>query len=382
MPVTETPSTSDPKAANTASATGASGAEESSGLLDIRDMAQMTKKRVTQRIETETDAEDALLAARPSALRDVVLPMPGAEQPSPIALGTQVEVPPIMQSQSNARLPWLIAAGAGVLLLVGGAAALLARGGAEPAVAAGAGAPAGAAAAAEAEEPGGLIPAAEEPEAAEPEPTTEPMVVAEGLEDTEEPEAEAAETEDGTAQLAAATETEEPADVEPEPAKAAVAKVAPKRAKATRQGPAKPKAKKDKAAAAKPKAAAKKDKAGSAEPDLDDLLDQAAGPVDNVAAKREEKAAPTKKRLTRGDINGALRKKGSAAQACADKHGAEGVMQIRLRVEPSGKVSSATPQGKFKGSNVGACVASVVKSAEFPPYAGAPMTVTFPFLLQ
>jgi len=109
--------------------------DEDSGLIDIKNMARSTKRRVTQRHSTASDVEESLLASsRPSALRDVVLPEPGKERPVALAAATATEAAADVDAfgadqPERKRGGWMFAAAA-VVLLGGGAAAFFAmRGG-------------------------------------------------------------------------------------------------------------------------------------------------------------------------------------------------------------------------------------------------------------
>ena len=69
------------------------------------------------------------------------------------------------------------------------------------------------------------------------------------------------------------------------------------------------------------------------------------------------------------------------AQGCFDQHGVAGHVKIKATVDPSGKVTKADAQGEFAGTPTGACVAAAAKSASFPAWTGAPMTISYGFTL-
>jgi hypothetical protein len=55
-------------------------------------------------------------------------------------------------------------------------------------------------------------------------------------------------------------------------------------------------------------------------------------------------------------------------------------VKVKLTIQPSGKVSSASiPGGEWAGTDFDACLSGAVKSIQFPPFDGDPVTVTYPF---
>jgi predicted Zn finger-like uncharacterized protein len=56
-------------------------------------------------------------------------------------------------------------------------------------------------------------------------------------------------------------------------------------------------------------------------------------------------------------------------------------VKVKLTIQDSGKVSSASlPSGDLKGSDFDSCLSGAVKSIQFPPFEGDPVTVTYPFV--
>ena len=75
-------------------------------------------------------------------------------------------------------------------------------------------------------------------------------------------------------------------------------------------------------------------------------------------------------------------KKGSPAIQQCRSGDASGTVTVKMTVAPSGSVSSAevvTPE--FKGTPVGNCVESKVRTFKFPAFSGSPMTFNMPFKL-
>lgn len=62
--------------------------------------------------------------------------------------------------------------------------------------------------------------------------------------------------------------------------------------------------------------------------------------------------------------------------------GKKGMVQVRITVAGSGKVTAATTLGQHAGSDVGGCVEGVVRSMTFPPFDGPPRTIDFPFIMR
>ena len=81
------------------------------------------------------------------------------------------------------------------------------------------------------------------------------------------------------------------------------------------------------------------------------------------------------------DIRSGMGAVARQAQGCFDQHGVAGHVKIKATVDPSGKVTKADAQGEFAGTPTGACVAAAAKSASFPAWTGAPMTISYGFTL-
>lgn len=344
--------------------------DEDSGLIDIKQMARSTKERVSQRVSTESDVEESLLASsRPSALRDVVLPEPGQDR---TRLVTEDDLAaPAAASDSGPAAParrggWLAAAAA-LVLIGGGAAAFFAtRGGDSTAQQ-----PADKQVVVRAE----VEPAVAQPPA--PPPVTEPAPA-------EDPAPAAVDDDDseGDALVAEA--------IEPEPA------LTGDKAEKPADRPARPRgkdrgevAKADTKKAGEPKDEPKKDEPKADAPraggGLDSLLDEAAGVEESDKPVEEKPAADkvaTKKKLERSDIKDGMKSILPRVSACYDQYKVPGTVSVKVSIANTGVVTQATATGKFANTETGACVAKAVSQATFPEWDGPPMSISYPFLLQ
>ncbi|MBI5481336.1 MAG: zinc-ribbon domain-containing protein [Deltaproteobacteria bacterium] len=157
----------------------------------------------------------------------------------------------------------------------------------------------------------------------------------------------------------------------------------PKEPKAPKE-PREPKVKEPKAAP-EPKEAkpGKKD-------DLDCLLDpNKPGCKGGRRAKEPKEAGPkaegggdVKERLEPSDIQKGMRGIKGRVQGCYDQYKVPGMVSVSVTIGSSGRVSSASVTGKFAGTPTGACVAGAVKGAKFDRFKGAALTITYPFVLR
>ncbi len=389
--------------------------EENTGLFDIRTLANLQKKRITERMSSESDVEEALLAsASANALATIALPEPGAElepftlstfgsvdmplpeAPTPAPVKTKAPAPapaaktlPTAAAIARAAVTHPMEAqtfGGSVsvqkpkpmwpFLLVGAVAVLGAvgffvlRGNGETT------------------EAPAAVAAAQEVEAA---PSVEPLAepVAQPLEEKAEPEEVAA------AEPAAADEAEP--EIEADSAKVDDQAKPKAKAEATERKNYK-RAKKEspdqsnddalraaiderkvKKAADEPKKAVD---TSDTKKDIDELLDQAAVGTALAPKKVEEEKKPSRTEVSRSDVKSAMSKITAKAKGCYNLYEQEGTVQIRFTVDPSGKISKAAAVGKFKGTDTGKCVATAVQGAGFDAFDGAPTTFTYPFLLS
>jgi hypothetical protein len=353
-----------PAALETGSRTTAK--DEDSGLIEIKSMARSTKRRVTARLSTENEAQESLLASsRPSALRDVVLPEPGREQPAQAV--TLAAAAPASESAPAAEAPaaksggssW-IALAAAVALLGGGAAAWYALRGKTDA---GTGAVAKREAPAAGSNLGGApsSPGAPGGQAAE-----APGAVAPEMEPTPEPA---------------------PA---PDPAPAAKSDAAAASKKPARDRNAKPDRTEGKPAREDKVVSEQADRSPPRPEgtDLDSLLDSAAGsegkkdkPVEKKADEAPKPAAG-KQSLSRSEIQNGMRAVKARVAACYEQFKVPGTVQVKVTISNTGVVTASDATGKFGNTDTGACVAKAVSMATFPEFSGPSMSLTYPFLLQ
>jgi len=392
--------------------------EENTGLFDIRTLANLQKKRITERMSSESDVEEALLAsASASALATIALPEPGTEI-EPFALSTfgSVDMPlpeAPAPAQAKAKAP-AKAPSAPVQTRTLPAAAAIAKAAVThpleaqtfgssvsvqkpkpmwPFALVGAVVVAGVAgffvlrgAGTETEAP--VATATEEAPSPAAAPSVEPLAepVAQPLEE-EKPEEAAAEP-------AAADEPE----IEPDTGAMVDDKDKPKAKPEATERKNYKRAKKESPDESNDDALRaaieeRKVKKATDEPkkvvdtsdtkkDIDELLDQAAVGTALAPKKAEEDKKPTRTEVSRSDVKSAMGAITAKAKGCYNLYEQEGTVQIRFTVEPSGKISKAGAVGKFKGSDTGKCVATAVQGATFPAFDGAPTTFTYPFLLS
>ncbi|HEY3353593.1 MAG TPA: AgmX/PglI C-terminal domain-containing protein [Polyangia bacterium] len=89
-----------------------------------------------------------------------------------------------------------------------------------------------------------------------------------------------------------------------------------------------------------------------------------------------------KTRLEPAEVQEGMRAVKGRVQACYQQHQAAGVVQVALTIEPSGRVSHAAVTGSFANTRTGDCVAAAVRAATFVPYVGAPLRISYPFVLK
>jgi hypothetical protein len=68
--------------------------------------------------------------------------------------------------------------------------------------------------------------------------------------------------------------------------------------------------------------------------------------------------------------------------ACLQQFKSPGMALVVVTIVPSGSVSQAKVSGVFSQTPTGRCVEDAVKSGRFPAFTGAPMSVSYPFMLR
>ncbi|HUJ60394.1 MAG TPA: hypothetical protein VLX92_17955, partial [Kofleriaceae bacterium] len=127
------------------------------------------------------------------------------------------------------------------------------------------------------------------------------------------------------------------------------------------------------AAPAKP--AAKQGKDDTSDPSFDALLKEAG--VDEP--KKPARPKLDKKELSGDDFKRGMDAVAARAQACYK--GTTGTAAIKLKIDPSGKITSVKVTGAFAGKPEGDCVSAAVKGASFPPWDGSPESFSYSYLL-
>ena len=72
---------------------------------------------------------------------------------------------------------------------------------------------------------------------------------------------------------------------------------------------------------------------------------------------------------------------GVEASVLACGGGAHGTADVDIVIAGSGRVTTATVNGPFAGTEAGSCIARAVRGARFPPFAQTRFAVTYPFHL-
>ncbi len=353
--------------------------DENSGLHEIQELAGAAKKRASQRLSSQSDAEE--LQSQSGAFKLVVLPDP-TKQAAPHTTAQMLATPamPAPSVAMSGPMPSFeatVTAGAPRRGMSAGLIAALAV----TAVAAGVGlflylGPLSN----KNEQTAALPPEAARAEAV-PEVAPAPApVAAPTARPLEEAAVAAADGQPGQPAETAAGAMPGESDLPPASKEAAAA---PARA-ASEHESRKDEAKEDKKAAVAQAAepTEKPVKAKVEKASLDDVLDGVTGGVEETEKAEKAPAAPTKAGLDRGDVADAMATISDRARACQETEGAVGSVNIKFTVDPSGRVSKASATGKFAGTATGACVAAAVKSAKFPAWNGGPMSFSYPFLLS
>lgn len=369
---------------------------EDSGVHDMKSLAQTTKQRISRRITSQHDAyEESLLSSSQSGLRAVALPAPAQvvslpSMPSSIPGAAEIAgaeaagITPIEAARAAGRgkskAIWFVVGG-GVIAAAAAAVFVIASGGSkksdEPATAA-----LGAGGVAETQDRAMIASGAGTAAG------TGTQVVALDPQSTQPapPAEQVAKTETGADKKAAA------ADVSGEKAVAkADGRTGGEGSSARGAGGGGTAGAGDKQAGGKGKekaGGAGGAGAGSGAPkgpggdSMEDLLAAASGGAQKPTEGGDTgPAKPEKTGLDGKDIRSGMGAVAKQAQACFDQHGVAGHVKIKATVDPSGKVTKADATGEFAGTPTGSCVASAAKSASFPEWSGAPMTISYGFTL-
>lgn len=386
---------------------------EPSGLYDLRALASSAKKRRSQRVSGQMQAQESLLRSSAS-LDAVVLPEPGKEAPAPViapvasaamspSAGAAIAEPTrrargteapdsIDQVKAVAAAPAELAPEkkSGKGLIVGLLAACAIAAGAYVYTSSSKTESASTAEVAEADLSGSDNGAGDnsggDQAAVGLDDETAPALVDEEAEAEEQ--AEAPEVEE----LAAVTKDEPAAEEEPSKEVAKKNQAEDSKDKRRVEEAKSDDDKKQKAANADESKAKSEDKVVKApeekkqlDPEaaaIDDVLSSVTGGANTRDEGEEEEAAPSKQRLERSDVNTAMKAVEADARACYSAEEFSGVVKVKYSVTPEGKITKIAVSGKHASTPTGACVAKAVGKASFPAFAGSPMSFTYPFLLS
>lgn len=86
--------------------------------------------------------------------------------------------------------------------------------------------------------------------------------------------------------------------------------------------------------------------------------------------------------LSRAQIQGGMRAVKPRVQECFDRYKVPGMANVQVKIMPSGLVGKAKTVGMFTGTPTGNCVQAAVREARFPAFDGAPITITYPYVLR
>ncbi|HEU5061363.1 MAG TPA: hypothetical protein VFU21_32785, partial [Kofleriaceae bacterium] len=79
----------------------------------------------------------------------------------------------------------------------------------------------------------------------------------------------------------------------------------------------------------------------------------------------------------RSDVSGGMSGVKGRVSSCGSKHGGKGTVMVKIKISPSGGVSSASASGGNSG--LASCVESAVRGAHFPK-SQLGITVNYPFV--
>ena len=70
-----------------------------------------------------------------------------------------------------------------------------------------------------------------------------------------------------------------------------------------------------------------------------------------------------------------------AVKDCYRKHHQPGTALVRCTIDPAGTIGQAQVLGTLAGTPTGDCTAEAVRTAHFPAFTGAVMSIIYPFVL-
>jgi len=69
-------------------------------------------------------------------------------------------------------------------------------------------------------------------------------------------------------------------------------------------------------------------------------------------------------------------------QACNQQYRVPGTVNVDITISRAGRIQSASVSGRFAGTPTGSCVEKAVKAATFPKFSGAPISISYPFVMN
>ncbi len=125
----------------------------------------------------------------------------------------------------------------------------------------------------------------------------------------------------------------------------------------------------------RPPAASAADQAPADSPEAAD--NKAAVQSDTPAAEKPKKAVEAAPEEPTGaapktikELRSALARLQNRVVACHQRFQVDGVADVRVAVNPSGTVESASLAGEFEGTPTGDCIVRLVSAASFPSFDG------------
>jgi predicted Zn finger-like uncharacterized protein len=132
----------------------------------------------------------------------------------------------------------------------------------------------------------------------------------------------------------------------------------------------------------KPRPKPKKD-----DDDINSIIDGVGKGGDDKKDDKKEASSDSNlpPKLSRSMVRNTIRKYNGRVFNCgksSNKNNLSGRMMVRFTVQPSGRVSASTvTTSKFKGTDVGKCVAGVARSMKFPA-TQSDLTINYPFTIR
>jgi predicted Zn finger-like uncharacterized protein len=99
----------------------------------------------------------------------------------------------------------------------------------------------------------------------------------------------------------------------------------------------------------------------------------------------EQQAAPAEdlpETLSRSQIQSGMSGIRPRVQACNAQYRVPGTVTVALTISRAGRIQTANVTGRFAGTPTGQCVEKAVKSATFPKFSGAPVSIDYPFVMN